>query len=44
MGGSYEAIPLEVNTYTLGARFEDYPAQQFWVADDVRKWIEKDRY
>jgi hypothetical protein len=43
-GGSYEAIPLEVNAYTLGARFEDYPAQQFWVADDVRKWIEKDRY
>jgi hypothetical protein len=43
-GGRYEAIPLEINAYTLGARFEDYPAQQFWVADDVRKWIEKGRF
>ena len=36
-GGSYEAIPLEVNTYTLEGRFEQNPAQQFSVADEVRK-------
>jgi hypothetical protein len=27
-GGSYEAIPLEVNAYTLGGRFEQNPAGQ----------------
>ncbi len=43
-GGSYKAIPLEVHAYTLGIRFEDYPAQQFWVAEDVRKWVEKGHF
>ena len=37
-GGSYEAIPLEVNAYTLGGRFEQNPARQFSVADEVTKW------
>jgi hypothetical protein len=37
-GGSYEAIPLEVNAYTLGGRFEQNPARQFSVVDEVTKW------
>ena len=37
-GGSYDAIPLEVNAYTLGGRFEQNPARQFSVADEVTKW------
>jgi hypothetical protein len=37
-GGSYEAIPLEVNAYTLEGRFEANPAQRFSVADEVTKW------
>ena len=38
-GGSYAAIPLEVNAYTLGGRFEHNPAGHFAVADEVRGWI-----
>jgi hypothetical protein len=37
-GGSYEAIPLEVNAYTLEGRFEANPTQRFSVADEVMKW------
>jgi hypothetical protein len=37
-GGSYEAIPLEVNAYTLGSRFESKPQQVFSVDDEVRRW------
>jgi len=42
-GGSYEAIPLEVNAYTLEGRFEGNPASQFSVADEVRKWAVEGR-
>jgi hypothetical protein len=38
-GGSYEAIPLEVNANTLEGRFEQDPARQFSVADEVRSWV-----
>jgi hypothetical protein len=38
-GGSYEAIPLEVNAYTLEARYERNPAKQFSVADEVHSWV-----
>src|ERR1700723_2198567 len=37
-GGSYEAIPLEVNAYTLGGRFESDPRQVFSVEDEVGRW------
>lgn len=37
-GGGYEAIPLEVNAYTLGGRFEANPDSQFSVEDEVRRW------
>lgn len=43
-GASYMAIPLEVNAYTLGGRFENNPAQQFSVADEVRSWITEGRF
>jgi hypothetical protein len=38
-GGSYEAIPLEVNAYTLEGRFERNSAGQFSVAGEVTKWL-----
>jgi len=43
-GGSYEAIPLEVNAYTLGGRFEQNPANRFSVADEVKRWIAEGRF
>jgi len=42
-GGSYEAIPLEANAYTLERRFEKNSARQFSVADEVRKWLAEGR-
>lgn len=39
-GGSYEAIPLEMNAYELDARFAGSPAKPFSVADDVKAWID----
>ncbi len=43
-GGSYEAIPLEVNAYTLGGRFEQNPANRFSVANEVGRWIAEGRF
>jgi hypothetical protein len=42
-GGSYEAIPLEVNAYTLGGRFEFDPRRMFSVEDEVRGWAAEER-
>jgi hypothetical protein len=42
-GGSYDAIPLEVNAYTLGGRFEANPRHRFSVEDEVRQWREGGR-
>ncbi|MGB0012002.1 MAG: hypothetical protein WBQ03_10375 [Candidatus Sulfotelmatobacter sp.] len=42
-GGSYEAIPLEVNAYTLGGRFESDPRQMFSVEDEVGRWATEGR-
>jgi hypothetical protein len=42
-GGSYEAIPLEVNAYTLGGRFESDPQRVFSVDDEVRRWAAEGR-
>jgi hypothetical protein len=41
--GSYEAIPLEVNAYSLESRFERNPAERFSVAEEVKKWIMEGR-
>jgi hypothetical protein len=42
-GGSYEAIPLEVNAYTLGGRFESEPERLFCVENEVRRWAAEGR-
>jgi hypothetical protein len=42
-GGSYEAIPLEMNAYTLGGRFESDPQRVFSVDDEVRRWAAEGR-
>jgi hypothetical protein len=43
-GGGYDGIPLEVNAYTLDARFERSPQQRSSVADDVSNWIRANRF
>jgi hypothetical protein len=42
-GGSYDAIPLEVNAYTLGGRFEFEPRRMFSVEDEVGRWAAEGR-
>jgi hypothetical protein len=42
-GGSYEAIPLEVNAYTLEDRFRRDPDQGFSVRQEVSKWLAEGR-
>lgn len=37
-GGSYEAIPLEINAYALERRFESDSHRAFSVEDEVRRW------
>jgi hypothetical protein len=43
-GGSYEAIPLEMNAYELDARFAATPTKPFSVADEVQSWIDMGRF
>jgi hypothetical protein len=43
-GGSYEAIPLEMNAYELEARFAAEPPKPFSAADDVQAWIDAGRF
>jgi hypothetical protein len=38
-GGGYNGIPLEVNAYGLGGRFERSPQTRFSVADEVGAWV-----
>jgi hypothetical protein len=40
-GGSYAGIPLEVNAYELGGRFEDGPKEPFSVEAEVASWISR---
>jgi hypothetical protein len=42
-GGGYDGIPLEVNAYELGDRFERSPGTQFSVADEVGELIRNER-
>jgi hypothetical protein len=37
-GGSYEAIPLEVNAYALEDRFRCEPCKSFSVQEEVSQW------
>jgi hypothetical protein len=43
-GGRYEAIPLEVNAYALGGRYENNLAQHFSVSEEVAAWIAENRF
>ncbi len=43
-GGSYEAIPLEVNAYALERRFKANAAQQFSVSAEVRSWVVEGKF
>jgi hypothetical protein len=43
-GGGYDGIPLEVNAYALGRRFEANTGQQFSVADEVAMCVREDRF
>lgn len=43
-GGSYDAIPLEMNAYQLDARFAGGPTKPFLVEAEVQAWIDADRF
>src|ERR1017187_8137951 len=43
-GGSYEAIPLDVNAYTLEGRFESDPHSMFSVEGEVRRWAAEKKF
>jgi hypothetical protein len=42
--GGYKGIPLEINAYDLGGRFERSPQTRFSVADEVGAWIRAGRF
>lgn len=43
-GGSYEAIPLEMNAYELDARFAAGPMKPFSVEAEVQTWIDAGKF
>ena len=43
-GGSYEAIPLEINAYTLEDRFRRQPHRVFSVREEVRSWLSDNKF
>jgi hypothetical protein len=43
-GGGYDGIPLEINAYDLGGRFEVEPQRPFSVEREVSRWIAQDRF
>ena len=43
-GGGYEGIPLEINAYELGERFERNPESKFSVEKEVAAWIRENRF
>ena len=42
-GGSYEAIPLEVNAYTLEEHFRSNARRGFSVQAEVERWLAEGR-
>ncbi len=42
--GGYGGIPLKMNAYELGGRFERNPLARFSVADEVSGWIVDGRF
>ena len=43
-GGSYEAIPLEMNAYELDARFAAEPMRPFSVETEVQDWFDAGKF
>jgi len=43
-GGSYEAIPLEMNACELDARFAAGPTKPFSVEAGVQSWIDAGKF
>ncbi len=43
-GGGYNGIPLEINAYDLGGRFERSPQMRFSAADEVGAWVRAGRF
>jgi hypothetical protein len=43
-GGSYEAIPLEMNAYELDGRFAAEPTKVFSVESEVQAWVDGGRF
>jgi hypothetical protein len=43
-GGSYEAIPLEINAYQLTHQFAAAPMNPFSVEEEVQAWIDAGRF
>jgi hypothetical protein len=43
-GGSYEAIPLEMNAYELDERFATAPMNSFSVETEVQNWIDAGKF
>jgi hypothetical protein len=41
-GGSYEAIPLEINAYSLEGKFRKAPHRGFSVEQEVAAWLQGD--
>ena len=42
--GGYDGIPLELNAYQLGGKFESSPLTRFPVAEEVGAWIQSGRF
>jgi hypothetical protein len=43
-GGGYDGIPLEINAYELGCRYEGSPLARFSVADEVGAWYAREGF
>jgi hypothetical protein len=43
-GGGYDGIPLEINAYALGGRFESARNSVFSVESEVLSWINEGRF
>jgi hypothetical protein len=43
-GGSYDAIPLEMNACELDARFAAEPTKAFSAAAEVQAWMHGGRF
>jgi hypothetical protein len=37
-------IPLEINAYELGGRFEEHPERAFSVEAEVASWVRQGRF